>query len=372
MLASEIIIQLAVKLPQLTSRFTNSISIMSVTRDVVSGGGTGLLITCECSEVHGMETGQAVAITNADTVILQNTLTRTGTVGTLITLTPHDLTKAIAKTIEITDSVDSEFNGVRTGVTIVDRSTITFLMVDSGPTTTTGGLLRKASNFFDDYNLTYNIEKVPSPTSFVVTHPKVDLAGPISESGKQLTAEFGPRISAGVTIDRVIDSYTEQKLNDFWLFVVLGNVNASQSRLIQSDALDNQQKNVNYRQQIIEPFSLYVFIPVEDEIAAIEGRDFVHELFRPILRSILFSKLSTGLHANILNPVQFVGHSFHSYTHSVYVHRFDFQQVADVYEEDTVGHDPDVAFRDIDYSIFLDFGTRINFMQGTPKLDDET
>ena len=85
MLASEIITQLAVKLPQLTSRFTDSIPIMTAIRDVVSGGGTGLLITCECSSQHNMQPGQAVAITNADTVILQDTLTRVGTVGTLVT-----------------------------------------------------------------------------------------------------------------------------------------------------------------------------------------------------------------------------------------------------------------------------------------------
>ena len=71
-----------------------------------------------------------------------------------------------------------------------------------------------------------------------------------------------------------------------------------------------------------------------------------------------------------MNTVQFAGHDVFSYDSSVYIHSYSFQQVAEIYEEDTVGPDLDVAFRDIDFSIFTDFGTQVEFMQGTPDLDD--
>ena len=54
----------------------------------------------------------------------------------------------------------------------------------------------------------------------------------------------------------------------------------------------------------------------------------------------------------------------------MYVHSYSFEQVAEIYEQDTVIPDLDVAMRDIDFKIFLDFGTQVNFMSSTPDLDD--
>jgi len=364
MKAFDIVNQLCVLLPQLTDKFTDNILISSITRN-------GTLMTVQCLSEHDLEENQAVCISNSTAPITINTLTRSGITGTLVTATNHDLTNGIAPTIEITGATEAEFNGTFTLINVDNRKTIRFQMVDSGPTTATGTpLLLNAESAFNDYNSTYKVESVPTPTSFTFVHPVVGLANPIAKPNSTMVARTEPRISAGIDIDRIIEGYTEQDQNDYWLFVTLGDVVASQSRLIESDAIDNQQKNVNYRQQIVEPFSVYVFIPVENEIAARESRDEISDLFRPILRSLLFSKISTGLYADKLNSVQFSGHSTYNYNTAVYVHQFGFQQVAEIYEEDTTGHDLDVAFRDIDFTQYLDFGNQVDFLRGTPDLDD--
>jgi hypothetical protein len=240
-------------------------------------------------------------------------------------------------------------------------------MADSGAVTATGSpILRDAESKLRDYNTTYEVDDVIDAATFKFTHSVTGLPDP----NGSIVIRTNPRISSGINIERIVAGYTEAKQNEYWAFVVLDGVTASQSRLIESDALDNIQRNASFRQQIIEPFSVYIFIPVESEIAARESRDEASDLLRPLLRSLLFSRISTGLYADVLNPVQFVGHDVFSYDSSVYVHAYNFQQVADIYEEDTVGPDLDVAFREIDFSIFSDFGTQVEFMQGTPDLDE--
>jgi hypothetical protein len=326
-------------------------------------------MTVMCNEQHELEVGQAFAIIGSDVPIPISSLTRFGTIGTLVTATRHDLTNAIAETIRITNATESEFNDTFTITNIENRTTIIFVMEDSGATSATGSpILRDAESKLRDYNTTYEVNDVVDAVTFKFTHSVTDLPDPDGA----ITLGVKPRISSGINIERIRQLYTQSNMDEYWAFVVLGAVNASQSRLIESDALDNQQRNANFRQQIIEPFTLYIFIPVVSEIAARESRDEASDLFRPILRSLLASRFSTGLYADVLNMVQFIGHDVYSYDTSLYIHAYSFQQVADIYEDDTVGPDLDVAFRDIDFSIFSDFGTQVEFMQGTPVLDDES
>jgi len=239
--------------------------------------------------------------------------------------------------------------------------------VDTHKTVATGSpVLRDAESALRDYNTTHKVDSVVDEVTFKFTHSVSGLPDPAGT----IILRTKPRISSGINIDRIQQMYTKHEINQYWAFVVIDDVNASQSRSIASDALDNQQRNVNYRQQIIESFTVYVIIPVSDEIAARESRDIASDLLRPFLRSLLFSKFSTGLFADKLNNVQFTGHGVRDYNTSVYVHAYSFQQVAEIYEQDTVGPDLDVAMRDIDFKMFLDFGTQIEFLRGTPDLDD--
>lgn len=361
MRASDIVTQLCVLLPRLTDKFTDDVSVNSISRSET-------LMTVNCNVKHDLEVGQSFAVVGTDVPITIASFNRVGTVGTIVVSTKHDLTEPIVSTVRVTGATESELNGTFMISNIPNRKTIIVAMDDSGATSVTGlPKLRDAESQLRDYNSTYEVVDVISPTQFSFIHSVTGLSDPV---GDNMLIRTKPRITAGVSIERLVDGYTTGKINKYWMFVVLGDPRVSQSRLIESDAIANIQRASEYRQQMIEPFDVYVVMQVVDEIAARESRDVASDLLRPILRSLLFSKFDTGLYANLENAVQFAGHGVHTYNTSVYVHAYSFEQVADIYFEDTVGPDLDVAFRNIDFSIFSDFGTQVESLDGTIDLDD--
>jgi hypothetical protein len=321
----------------------------------------------QCKEKHGLKINEAVAFTASDVPIVINSLTRAGAIGTLICAINHDLSNSIATTIRIAGATEAEFNGTFTRLNIDNRKTITFTMTDSGPTNATGSpVLRDAHGDLNTYNSTYPVSEILSDSSFNFIHTVTTLGDPEGT----IIARTKPRISTAIEIEIAMKAYTKQKTDDLWAVVVMGGTVASVARTHETDAISIQTKNSNYRQQVIETFAVYIFVPAETEIAARKARDVIHDISRPLFRSLLFTKFDTGLYASQLNPVSFTGHSLYNYNGSLYVHEFAFEQMTDIYEEDTVGHDLDVRLNDIDFKLFLDFGTQVNFMSGTVDLDD--
>jgi hypothetical protein len=350
-------------LPLRTNKFTKDVSVFSLTRD-------GTIITAACDEQHGLKPGDVAVIVGSFVPIAATDLTRTGTVGQVILATRHDLTPTANDSVILSGSNESEFNGTFQIIGIADDKTITFEMVDSGPTIATGSpILENGESALRQYDGAYEVLEVPSDSSFTFTNSVTSLADPIGT----IIARVKPRISAAATADRIIQVYTEQKTDDFWMFVVLEDVVASKSRRIQSDAVDNLTLSTEFRQQVIQPFSIYVLIPTADSVSGRGARDDAEDLFRSICQAILFMQFPSGLYASELGAVQFVSHGTFNYDTAVYVHAYGFQQVVDLYFEDTVGPDLDVAFRTIDLTmtpIIPGGGTGVETLTATPELDE--
>ncbi len=359
MKCSDVVTQLAVLLPQLTDKFTNDVPVSTILR-------SGTVMTAQCNSDHGMVESDAVSIVNSEMHLAISSLTRSGTVGTLVTTLDHDLTNAIAKAITISGAVEAEFNGTFTRTNIVNRKTITFEMANTGATVATGSpILHDAESALRNYNGMYKVTNVPTPSSFTFEHSVTGLANP---TGSNILARTKPRISGSIDIERAIQSYTQHQAGKYWLFVILGNVEASKSRFVTSDAVDNLNRGNEYRQQLTQSASIFAFIPVNTEIAARSARDEAEDLFRPLCRSLLLSKFDSGLYSATLGALNFAGHGVHSYNTSLYIHSYDFQQVADITWDDTVGPDLDVAFRNIDFTVDPDIGT--TDITGNVDLDD--
>lgn len=137
----------------------------------------------------------------------------------------------------------------------------------------------------------------------------------------------------------------------------MGDAIAQKNRNITVDSTDNIQRSQNFNQRITQSLSLYLFFPSTNEIAARQSRDRAEELLLPICQSILFARFDSLLSAKFVNPLQFSDHGFHDYNGAFYVHRFAFEETLQMTFEDTVGADPDVAFRDISMTMGLDVGT---------------
>ena len=348
MKAKDVVNQLALILPQVSDRFTTNINISALTR-------SGFTATAATAIAHNLSTGQQINITGAKTPISINSLTRVLEVGTLVTATPHDITENYIASVELSGAVEAEFNGSFIIVSVPDRNTINFVMAYAGPTVATGApLLINGSSALNRYNGLYEVSSIIDPNTFTYTLTNDGLFTPASGT---IVARTNPRISAGVTPERVLDSYTKQLPDDLWAFVVLDDVFASKSRNIESDAVDNIQRGSEWRQQTIHPFSVIVIFPATNEIAARDARDDTQDVFRELCQSLLGHKLDSGLYIGAQNPIQFLDHGFLAYSTAFYAHTFNFQSVADILFEDTVGYSLDVAFRDIRLEMGVDVGT---------------
>lgn len=364
MKALDVVTALASRLPLLTDKVTTTIPVESVQR-------SGSIVTVRCLERHGLEPLDVVAIVGASTPIPAASLTRSGTVGTLDLSSSHDLTPKIASEIVLSGSNEAEFNGTFPISKIVDSDTIEFVMADSGPTTATGSpILENGESALRQYDGAYAVLDVLGDSVFTFEHD-----GGLPDPVGSIEVRAKPRITAAATAERMIDAYTSQDdPSDLWVFVVLEDVVASKSRDVESDAVSNVQRSAYFRQQIIQPFSVYLVMPSETTISGRFTRDLAEELFRPICRSILFLKLDSGLHAGKQHPVQFASHGAFQYDAATYVHQFGFQQTVDVLFEDTTGPDLDVAFRQIDLDMIPTLpggaGTMLQSLKATPRLDE--
>jgi len=362
MKASEIVSLLQARLPLFTDSFSDSVSVTSLTNP----SGTEALV--ETDSAHGLVIGDLSVIKGAQSNIDITSLTRSGIVGELITLTDHDVTNGLIN-IEIAGATESEFNGTFKIITVANRRTITFIMVDSGPTVATGSpVLVNGESAFRGYNGLQTVITVPTTTSFTYT-----LTGSgLKDATGIISVNNGIRISGGTSIERIIAAYTTQPPTENWMFVILGDVVASKSRNIENDSIDSQtrgQQGDNFRQQIIQPVTIYTFIPTADELSARKARDESEDLFPSICGSILFNSFESGLSTPNQEALIFTNHGFQGYNSAFYIHQYSFEQTSDLTFEDTIGHDVDVAFRDI--SLIMNQTTGSETFTAEINLDEE-
>lgn len=344
MKSEEIIQQMQTKLPQLTELFTRTIGVFSVTR-------SGTVLTVNCSEEHLLKVDHIVSLVGAKTPITVTSIDRTATLLVIVLATNHDLTEFPDGTVQqvtVSGATEAEFNDTFTITNIPNRKTLHATVADSGPTSATGApVLIGAESILRDYNVPYAVQEILSATSFKVNHPTSGLANPLGT----IQARAIPRISGAVDIDRVVEAYTEKEINEYWVYVVLEDVTASRDLKSQSDAHVNRNRATHFREQLLQPFSLYVFIPASEDLSARGLRDIAEELFKLLCKSVLYSRFDSGLTDVDQGAVNFLEHGSQSYNRAVYVHRYSFLQVVDLTFGDTVGASPDVAFRIIDFTM---------------------
>lgn len=359
MKALDVINQLRALVPKLVGSLTSQLVITSLTSSV----GTATVV----ATAHGLSTGGVVVIAGVKTQIIISTMSRIGVIGTLITATDHDVTFGHPVDVILVGSTEAEFNGTFTIMSVPNRRTINFTMVDSGATSASGSpLLLNGFSVLSTYNGLKEVTVVDVDT-FTYTIPAGLFSPPNIEEAFIRTS---PRISGTISFERLLESYTEQSPDELWLFVSLGDVNSSKDRNILSDATSNSQRTDGYRQQILQPVSLFLVVPTSDEIAGREARDLAEDMFQVLCKSILFSKFDSGLFVGKQGPLQFISHGLRFYNTAFYIHEYIFEQVVDLTFDDTVGADDDVAFRDIELIMSLSIGTMEAFAKNI-DLDDE-
>lgn len=342
MRSQDIINHIAIYLPKLVDDFTTQISVDSLTR-------SGTTATATTLTPHGLSVGEHINVTGAQTPIEIQRIERNGIVATMYTKTPHDFTENAGFDVQVSGS--SDFDGVHKLLSVPNRQTVTFQVDDSGAFENTGGLLLNASNVFQRYDGLKEITAV-TPTTFEFTVPD----GIYTPAHGTIVAKTNPRISSAVDFDRILDSYTKQKVDQAWLFVVIGDAIANNSRKIDTDSTDNIQSGNFFDQRLIQNVQLFVILPTTGEISGRKARDRCQELLSPICQSIVGVKFPS-LVENNNNPLMITGHGAQAYNTAFYAHQYAFEATLQMGETDIFRPTDDVAFRDIDLEMGLDIGT---------------
>lgn len=369
MIAKDVVLALQARIPFLTDDFTESVGISSV-------AVAGTTATVTTSAVHGLTTGKAVTILNVVTPITIASIDRVTTVATIVTNEDHDFTlsvrekgKGIDKQVIISGATEAEFNGSFKLLNVLNRKTIEVEVADSGAASATGSpIIENGINSAFGYDGFYSVT-VTSTTEFTYELPKtLTIDGVVDGSSK---AVISYRVARAVTLERAIDAYTKQSINDDFLFVVVGDVVANKNRSTQTDATDTDVGGDFYRQQLNQQCAVYLAQNATDTVAAGKQRDKAETTAPLIFKSILLQAFNTGFTVEERSKLTFVSHGYieTGLESPVNVHEYIFEQNAELYLEDTIGAPDSVAFRDVDFT----FNTQIGDEEFTTSVDlDET
>lgn len=353
MKAKDVINQLITCLPLESKLFTDNFLLAAL-------ANAEPVITVDTAVPHQAKAKNLFHLVGTRSQIDITSFARAGAVGTIITTTPHDRTFERVPALDqvtVRGATEDEFNGTFVITGVVDRNTIQVVMFDPGTPPTalaTGSPVGEDLGRFDrSFDRLLSVDSIIDTTQFTATTVVTGApASPLITSGAEV--RLRPRISGAINLDRAMEAYTSQADGKLWAYVILGDTTASRGQDHASDATDRQVLDESWKQQVIVPFSVAVFAPSKNNIAARAVRDSMSDLWAPLSRCLLGQTFPTQLSNGICGGVNFVGHGTLQNAGGFYVHGFSFEVVEELGFGDTVGYNDNVAFRNIDITIIPD------------------
>jgi hypothetical protein len=348
---SDIITQLLRVLPFKTNYFSDEVSVT-----LSFSGGT---VTATSPTAHGLSTGDFTSISGALFPTQITSITRVGNTATVTTTTDHDLTEQYHTAVEIVGADQSEYNGTKTLLRVLNRRTFTYTVTGDPATPATGTMFLNEDRL--GYNGYFQITKV-SNAVFTYTIAQTPFG---SSSGVSRSKN---RISGGITYERLVDAYTAKESEELWCFVVPQPTSIGRDLSVRGDPIAQITPGTAIRVTEIEAFSIYIFIPSKD-ISGISAYDLSDEVVPMIYSALLGYMPPSGLGEERTAGVTITGHGFREYSTAFYSHFMDFQLVRTIRNNDTFINDTSVAFRDIQLTELNDFDEALTVAQ--VDLDEE-
>lgn len=356
MKASDIVKQLVIEIPKHTSLFSSSVTVSSLTYAATT-------VTAITSAAHGLSTGDYVTIEGALFKNEITSLTSTDGIAYATTSVPHDLTEGWQDTIAISGADQSEYNGDKTLLSADTRSTFTY-DISGSPAGPASGTIYLEENRIDTFNGRYEITVIDTTTFTYETNKTLSTV-----AGGTPVIYTGARIAPVVDIQAAIDAYTEQNIDKYWAFVVIGEATISRDRAIDNDAAMLITRAESVKMLEIENMSIYVFIPTVDMIAGAQARDAIDDIYPAFLKCIGGYKPPTYLEQSRFSGITPESHSMFAYNKAFYIHEFRWQCVRNISTDDLLPISNTRAFRDADLR-FLNYFNEI-IMSVNVNLDDD-
>lgn len=355
---ADIINQLRGVLPKYTEYFGDTVSIVSI----VALGGTATIIT---SSAHGLVNGTNIVLSDVSTETPIDSISQSGLVFTFTTSVDHDLTYGWPEhsTVTLSGFTDANWNNSFSLIAVPNRRT--FKVSSSNTIAVLNGNEVLNEIRADGVNGRYSVVVI-DPTTISVSGDFIDgtyIGGIISAA---------QRISGAITETRALEQYTEQNLNDMWMFVIPGDAVVSRDRNSYSDVVSSKNSGVDMRLRLIDGFTILIIKNTTEDIAAITAVDICrHDLLLPILKSVNGVKFDTGLSGEGEFKTILKGHNYADYNRAYLVYAYEFEVAMDLTSSDSVQPSDTVAFRDIYYQHDIGGNDTTPLTIDTINLDEE-
>lgn len=358
MKTNNVVTQLKRIVPRYTTLFHDTVALSSLTL-------TGNLATAISSAKHGLSTGQEVTISGVETrtPIVATEAGETNLLRYFETGAPQDLTTGNPRTptVRFIGFTDSAWNDEHELVAVPNRNVfqVKTATVLSPPT------LNGAERLLEPYRVDgpngLHLVTALSPSSF--TFPGEFIAGTYTPINGRVSS--APRISAAVDIDRAatIARTPIGGRQVHWMFVVPEDATVIKDRNSDTDAVATALPGQDYRQRIIDNFTVAIFAPCATELDASRQLDICrHDLQQPLLASLYGVVFPTGLSCESKIRTMFRGHSVLDYQKAWMIYGYQFQAIYDIESNDAFFSDSDRAFRDLDYTqqAFIDLTASVD------------
>tara|TARA_R110000850_G_scaffold115092_2_gene230093 strand:- start:291 stop:1337 length:1047 start_codon:yes stop_codon:yes gene_type:complete len=338
---SDVVKQIRAVLPNYTDLFGDAIGITSIT-------ASGNIATVTTTTAHGLSSGNAVTVAGVETRTPISSASQDGINFVFETGLDHDLTLGWPEheNIELGGFTDANWNTAFALKAVDNRRTFKVMSANTAPTLNGGEYLLEKDRV-DGVNGAYSTTVTGANTFTVSGEFNDGTYTPVNGS-----VNLNPRVAVVIDIDRALEEYTKQGVDDYWLFVEPMDAEVSKDRDTYSDATATIANGQDMRTRIIDGFVCYVVAPVTNQIAGEASLDVCrHDLLLPMMRTLYGTKFDTGLtnaadFRTILN-----GHGVAAYNKAYLVYRYEFQVTMDLTDDDTVLPTETRAFRDINYSL---------------------
>lgn len=158
------------------------------------------------------------------------------------------------------------------------------------------------------------------------------------------------RIKGASTVERAIENYNRCESDELRCYVVLDDVTPNKSMYSNSDSNVEMGGGNDWNAIMLQPFSVYVFVPERNTTDGMVSRDTCEDLRPHIYKCLCGAKFSNGLSTNADSCcAPGSDGAFNANNKASYVHQFEFSQNFKIVNSDTLINDQTVAAKSIQF-----------------------
>lgn len=331
-----VISQIQNVLPKYTEAFTDVLNVQELTCN-------NLLVTVKTATNHNLINGEYVNIKGAYCLNEISEISLNGNWAEITCVDSHDLTEGWQESVYITGFTNQALNGNYKLLSVDSSKKFIIEIIGKTVNDLAGNLFLNEDRV--GYNGRFPVATVGDKT---FTYQLSSTLPPASGQIKVLTKI---RFSGTIDIDEAVKAYTSQSSDKFWGFVVGEDSVGSKNKQNFTDSVSRYEAGQEFKQDIVEPFNIYIFIPTITSHAARKECDNAKKIIRKCLfKTLLGVKFDSGFSQNKTTGVTYVSDGVLGYKETFYIHRFSFETISIVTRKDIIEPDDTFAFRNFEIS----------------------